>query len=60
VFVSSISAMRGCPESMTTYGPTRAGVASLAEGLRSEMQATPDLDITVSARPIRIPSPTAP
>lgn len=48
VFISSISAMRGFPRSMTTYAATKAGVASLAEGLRSEMQATPDLDITVT------------
>lgn len=48
VFISSISAMRGFPKSMTTYAATKAGVASLAEGLRSEMQAAPDLDITVS------------
>ena len=48
VFISSMSAMRGFPRSMTTYAATKAGVASLAEGLRSEMQATPDLDITVS------------
>jgi short-subunit dehydrogenase len=48
VFISSISAMRGFPKSMTTYAATKAGVASLAEGLRSEMQANPDLDITVT------------
>lgn len=48
VFISSMSAMRGFPKSMTTYAATKAGVASLAEGLRSEMQASPDLDITVS------------
>jgi short-subunit dehydrogenase len=48
VFISSISAMRGFPRSMTTYAATKAGVASLAEGLRSEMQAAPDLDIIVT------------
>lgn len=48
VFISSMSAMRGFPRAMTTYAATKAGVASLAEGLRSEMQATADLDITVS------------
>jgi short-subunit dehydrogenase len=48
VFISSISAMRGFPRSMTTYAATKAGVAILAEGLRSEMQADPSLDITVT------------
>ena len=48
VFISSISAMRGFPRSMTTYAATKAGVASLAEGLRSEMQANPDLDVAVT------------
>jgi short-subunit dehydrogenase len=33
---------------MTTYAATKAGVASLAEGLRSEMLGAPDLDIQVS------------
>jgi short-subunit dehydrogenase len=48
VFISSITAMRGFPKYLTTYAATKAGVASLAEGLRSEMQASPDLDITVT------------
>jgi short-subunit dehydrogenase len=48
VFISSVSALRGFPKSMTTYAATKAGVSSLAEGLRSEMQASPDLDITIS------------
>lgn len=48
VFISSMSALRGFPKYMTTYAATKAGVSSLAEGLRSEMQASPDLDITVS------------
>lgn len=48
VFMSSISALRGWPRSQTVYAATKAGVAILAEGLRSEMQASPDLDITVS------------
>jgi short-subunit dehydrogenase len=48
VFISSVSAERGFGKHMTTYAATKAGVASLAEGLRSEMAATPGLDITVS------------
>jgi short-subunit dehydrogenase len=48
VFISSMSAMRGMPKSLNVYAATKAGVAHLAEGLRSEMQASPDLDITVS------------
>ena len=48
VFISSMSAMRGMPKALNVYAATKAGVAHLAEGLRSEMQATPDLDIVVS------------
>jgi short-subunit dehydrogenase len=48
VFISSISALRGMPKSMAVYAATKAGVANLAEGLRSEMQMTPELDIAVS------------
>jgi short-subunit dehydrogenase len=48
VFISSVSALRGFPKYMTTYAATKAGVSSLAEGIRSEMQASPDLDIDVS------------
>jgi short-subunit dehydrogenase len=48
VFISSVSALRGLPKSLTVYAATKAGVANLAEGLRSEMQASPDLDIVVS------------
>lgn len=48
VFISSMSAVRGFPKYLTTYAATKAGVASLAEGLRSEMQADPSLDIKVS------------
>lgn len=36
VIVSSMSALRGMRKSMTTYAASKAGVASLAEGLRSE------------------------
>ena len=37
VFISSISALRGLPKTVTTYAATKAGLASLAEGLRMEM-----------------------
>ncbi|MFC5729236.1 MULTISPECIES: SDR family oxidoreductase [Nocardioides] len=40
VMVSSMSAMRGMPSSMTTYAATKAGVAHLAEGLRTELHGT--------------------
>ncbi|KOU56710.1 short-chain dehydrogenase [Streptomyces sp. WM4235] len=36
VLISSMSALRGMRKSMTTYAATKAGLASLAEGLRSE------------------------
>ncbi len=37
VVVSSVSAVRGMPKNITTYAATKAGVASLAEGLRVEL-----------------------
>ncbi|MFC7490808.1 MULTISPECIES: SDR family oxidoreductase [unclassified Knoellia] len=48
VVVSSMSAMRGMPRTMTSYAASKAGVAALAEGIRSEMLGKPDLDITVT------------
>lgn len=48
VFISSVSAMRGMPRALNVYAATKAGVAALAEGLRSEMRATDDLDVTIS------------
>jgi short-subunit dehydrogenase len=45
VLISSMSALRGMRRSMTTYAATKAGVASLAEGLRSER--VPGLDVSV-------------
>ncbi|WP_338749597.1 SDR family oxidoreductase [Janibacter alittae] len=48
VLVASITALRGMPKSMTTYGASKAFVASLGEGIRSEMLGKPDLDIDVS------------
>jgi short-subunit dehydrogenase len=38
--VSSMSAMRGMPSSMAAYAATKAGVAHLAEGLRTELHGT--------------------
>jgi short-subunit dehydrogenase len=40
VMVSSMSALRGMPGSITTYAATKAGVASLAEGLRADLYGT--------------------
>jgi len=41
VMISSMSAMRAMPKSMTTYAATKAGVAFLAEGLRHELHGKP-------------------
>ncbi|WP_110207380.1 SDR family oxidoreductase [Nocardioides daejeonensis] len=46
VMVSSMSAMRGMPKTMTTYAATKAGVAHLAEGLRTELYGKP-IKVTV-------------
>jgi short-subunit dehydrogenase len=48
VFISSMSAMRGMPKTVTVYAATKAGVAHLAEGIRAEMLTSKDLDIEVS------------
>lgn len=45
VMISSISALRGMPKTLTTYAATKAGVAALAEGLRAE--AVPGVDVSV-------------
>ncbi|MFC1437168.1 SDR family oxidoreductase [Streptacidiphilus sp. N1-10] len=45
VLISSMSALRGMRRSMTTYAATKAGIASLAEGLRSE--SIQGLDVSV-------------
>lgn len=47
VMVSSMSAMRGLPRTMTTYAATKAGVAHLVEGLRTEFYGTSGYDFTV-------------
>lgn len=48
VMISSMSAMRGLPKTVTTYAATKAFVAHLAEGLRIELLGAQDLDITVT------------
>jgi short-subunit dehydrogenase len=45
VIISSMSALRGMRRSMTTYAATKAGVAAMAEGLRSER--IPGVDVSV-------------
>jgi short-subunit dehydrogenase len=46
VMVSSMSAMRGLPKTMTTYAATKAGAAHIAEGLRNELYGKP-IKVTV-------------
>lgn len=46
VLISSVSAVRGMPKSLTTYAATKAAVSALAEGLRADVLGTP---IKVSA-----------
>lgn len=41
VVVSSFSALRGMPRTMTAYAASKAGVAALAEGIRLDTLATP-------------------
>jgi short-subunit dehydrogenase len=41
VMISSISALRGMPKTVTTYAATKAGVAHLAEGVRADVMRTP-------------------
>ena len=48
VLIASITALRGMPSSMTTYAASKAFLASLGEGIRSEMLGKPDLDIDVT------------
>ena len=46
VVISSISALRGMPGSVTTYAASKAAVAHLAEGVRADVLGTP-IDVTV-------------
>ena len=48
VVISSMSAMRGMPSSMTTYAATKAGIAMLAEGIRADLMGRKGLDIKVT------------
>jgi short-subunit dehydrogenase len=41
VMISSMSAVRGLPKTLTTYAATKAGVAHLTEGLRAEFHGKP-------------------
>jgi short-subunit dehydrogenase len=41
VMIASIAAMRGMPRAQTVYAATKAGVASLAEGIRLDVAKTP-------------------
>lgn len=41
VLISSVSALRGFPGNVTTYAATKAGVSSLAEGIRADVLRTP-------------------
>jgi len=41
VTISSMSAMRGLPKHLTVYAATKAGLATLTEGIRAELLATP-------------------
>ena len=41
VLIASISALRGFPKTITTYAATKAGLASLGEGLRLELMGKP-------------------
>ncbi|WP_028653678.1 SDR family oxidoreductase [Nocardioides halotolerans] len=46
VLVSSMSAMRGMPKSMTVYAATKAALSHLGEGLQHELLGTP-IKVTV-------------
>jgi short-subunit dehydrogenase len=41
VVISSVSALRGMPRSMTAYSASKAGVATLAEGIRADVLGSP-------------------
>lgn len=46
VFISSMSAMRGMRGAITTYGMTKAAVATLAEGIRMDVLNKPKIKIS--------------
>lgn len=41
VTISSMSAMRGLPKHLTAYAASKSGLATLTEGIRAELLATP-------------------
>lgn len=41
VTISSMSAMRGMPRAITVYAATKAGLAALSEGIRSDLWGSP-------------------
>lgn len=41
VVISSMSAMRGLPRTLTTYAASKAGVAALADGIRADVHGSP-------------------
>jgi short-subunit dehydrogenase len=41
VLIASMSALRGFPKTVTTYAATKAGLASIGEGLRLELMGQP-------------------
>lgn len=48
VVISSMSAMRGMPSTMTTYAATKAGIAHLAEGIRMDQVGRKGQDIKIT------------
>ena len=48
VVISSVSAMRGMPGAISAYAATKAGVAHLAEGIRSDLLRRKGHDIKVT------------
>ncbi len=48
VVISSMSALRGMPSSMTTYAATKAGIAMIAEGIRADLIGRKGIDIKVT------------
>lgn len=48
VVISSFSAFRGMPSAMATYAATKAGIAHLAEGIRSDLVNRKGHDIKVT------------
>ena len=48
VVISSMSAMRGLPSTLTTYAATKAAIAHLAEGIRMDLIKRKDHDIKVT------------